>query len=245
MFAAVVKAVYLSYNKSVKKVDVFGDDIVVTDDIYHRVVHLLTLIGCKVNTAKSFLEGPFKESCGHDYFRGLNIRGVYCKRYKSMQDTYALINLLNQFTARTGLILSNAVAWLLRRVDRSVEIPCWEDPSGGIQMPLSMVRTRRMSRETFGHMYSLYVFKPKRARIREEKIGPVRGRFILFNPDGLYLAFVHGVALSSGLPLREQGSWKKKRRCDSAWNSLGASPELRLGFGHRQWETAVYCNIFL
>lgn len=248
IFAAMVKATYETLGIVSSKIDVFGDDIVVLSTAFHRLCRLLELAGCRVNVAKSFQAGPFKESCGHDYYRGLNIRGVYCKQYTSMQDLYALINLLIQFSARTGLIISSCVKWLMRRVDQSMEIPLWENPSGGIQMPKSMVRTRRMSKTTFGNIYSIYVFKARYARIHEDRISPIRGRSVLFNGDGLYLAFVSGVALSSGLPLREAGQWKKKRRSCSAWDDFETSPNRvfnPIGFGRRQWETAVYVNLHL
>lgn len=246
LFAAMVKAVYLTLGYKANKIDVFGDDLVIYTGAATRVCRLLELAGCRVNATKSFFAGPFRESCGHDYFAGHNVRGVYAKRYTSVQDSYVLINLLNQYTAKTGLMLRNAVRWLAKRVDRSLEIPCWEDPAGGIRMPYSMVRSRhatRKSRELQGTPYILWTFKPRKVRIGDGYIPPINGRRLTYNPDGLLLAFVSGMALSSGIPLRNQGVWKKKRRCCSFWNDVAFSPELRLGFGQRQWETAVYANL--
>nr|URG16078.1 MAG: RNA dependent RNA polymerase [Leviviridae sp.] len=68
---------------------VFGDDIVVRREAYDHVVHCLTLFGFEVNDDKSFNSGNFRESCGEDYFRGVNIRGVYLKTLATEQDCYS------------------------------------------------------------------------------------------------------------------------------------------------------------
>ncbi len=60
-------------------VNVFGDDIVVPSGCYDKVVEALTLSGFIVNVKKSFHKGPFRESCGFDYFLGSNVRPVYLK----------------------------------------------------------------------------------------------------------------------------------------------------------------------
>ena len=61
-------------------VNVFGDDIIVPSGCYDEVVEALTGCGFIVNGRKSFSKGPFRESCGKDYFRGVDIRPVYLKR---------------------------------------------------------------------------------------------------------------------------------------------------------------------
>lgn len=58
-------------------VSIFGDDIIVPEAVAHHVVDLLEALGFKVNTAKSYLTGPFKESCGVDAFRGHDVTPAY------------------------------------------------------------------------------------------------------------------------------------------------------------------------
>jgi len=62
-----------------RHVRVFGDDIIVEKLHAHQVVHWLTMAGLKVNHKKSFLEGNFKESCGVDAFRGVNVTPLYLR----------------------------------------------------------------------------------------------------------------------------------------------------------------------
>lgn len=61
---------------------VYGDDIIVPANYAPAVIKALDYLGFKVNTSKSFLAGNFFESCGHDYFRGVNVRPFYMKRVK-------------------------------------------------------------------------------------------------------------------------------------------------------------------
>lgn len=52
---------------------VFGDDIVVDRVIAGSVIGILTRLGLHVNTSKSYVVGPFKESCGKDVFNGFDV----------------------------------------------------------------------------------------------------------------------------------------------------------------------------
>jgi hypothetical protein len=51
-------------------VRVYGDDIIVPVEMVQATVESLESFGLKVNTAKSFWNGMFRESCGGDYFSG-------------------------------------------------------------------------------------------------------------------------------------------------------------------------------
>lgn len=59
------------------KVAVYGDDIIVPKPLFSSVVESLNQCGFKINEKKSFNEGPFRESCGADWFKGLPVRAVY------------------------------------------------------------------------------------------------------------------------------------------------------------------------
>lgn len=58
---------------------VFGDDIIVHRSYASKVINTLEMCGFKVNKQKTFVDGLFFESCGHDYFCGRNIRPVIWK----------------------------------------------------------------------------------------------------------------------------------------------------------------------
>lgn len=58
-------------------VSVFGDDIIVPVEIVGTLTVLLEALGLQVNTTKSYSEGPFRESCGVDAFRGTDVTPAY------------------------------------------------------------------------------------------------------------------------------------------------------------------------
>jgi hypothetical protein len=61
------------------KLRVFGDDIIVDSKFVNRVVTWLEMFGLKVNTDKSFAKGNFRESCGVDAYKGVNVTPIYLR----------------------------------------------------------------------------------------------------------------------------------------------------------------------
>lgn len=73
-------------------VTVYGDDIIVPSDRYLLTTEVLEAAGFSVNAKKSFSSGPFRESCGKDYFSGSDVRPYYPKGWVSAQTLFVLHN---------------------------------------------------------------------------------------------------------------------------------------------------------
>lgn len=71
---------------------VYGDDIIVSTASVDRVMRILQIVGFTLNSEKSFWTGPFRESCGADYIRGIDIRPIYQKKLVSPMELYRLSN---------------------------------------------------------------------------------------------------------------------------------------------------------
>jgi len=56
---------------------IFGDDIVVRSSVVPLLVKALNQSGFSINEEKSFVSGPFRESCGADWFCGQPVRPVF------------------------------------------------------------------------------------------------------------------------------------------------------------------------
>jgi hypothetical protein len=93
---------------------VYGDDIIVRRKHAREVLSLLKAMGFKPNTDKTFLEGPFRESCGADWFKGVDVR-PYILDYAldSLENIFKWVNLTrrNAFATRFfegtyGVVLS-------------------------------------------------------------------------------------------------------------------------------------------
>lgn len=75
---------------------VFGDDVIVRHHSYDKVAYALGLCGFVINQEKSFKEGPFKESCGGDYFLGKHVRPFYLRaNLGDINDIYSICNRLS------------------------------------------------------------------------------------------------------------------------------------------------------
>lgn len=72
-------------------VNVFGDDIIVPSGCYDEISWALDQCGFIVNRKKSFSSGPFRESCGFDYFSGVNVRPVYLKKVPANEIDWIVI----------------------------------------------------------------------------------------------------------------------------------------------------------
>lgn len=76
-----------------RDVFVFGDDIIVPTQGASTVIAALRLLGFTPNVGKTFVDGPFRESCGGDYFEGVDVRPFFLKANpKEPQELIALAN---------------------------------------------------------------------------------------------------------------------------------------------------------
>jgi hypothetical protein len=60
-------------------VAVYGDDIIVSSHFAPEVSRTLQFCGFELNDDKSFFDGPFYESCGMQYFMGIDVTPAYQK----------------------------------------------------------------------------------------------------------------------------------------------------------------------
>lgn len=72
---------------------VYGDDIIVKSPFANDVVWALKFFGFFPNQKKTFLEGPFRESCGGDFWDGMAVRPVYLE--SDPNEPHKLISLAN------------------------------------------------------------------------------------------------------------------------------------------------------
>lgn len=79
----------------------YGDDILLPDGKFRDAAAVLEAFGFEVNRAKSFGVGPFRESCGGDFFSGYNVRPVYLG--KDMDSPLRWVALHNEIVRRWGV----------------------------------------------------------------------------------------------------------------------------------------------
>jgi hypothetical protein len=89
-------ALVVASQETTADVSVYGDDIICPVETVPTVLEVFAACGFKVNQSKSYWSGPFRESCGTDYYLGIDIRPFYLKRAIS----YEVLFLLHNFYAR-------------------------------------------------------------------------------------------------------------------------------------------------
>lgn len=71
---------------------VYGDDIIVGTHSVNRVMRLLEVCGFEINRKKSYWTGSFRESCGGDFLRGIDIRPYYHKHVVTGMELFKMHN---------------------------------------------------------------------------------------------------------------------------------------------------------
>jgi hypothetical protein len=79
IFWALCSSVMSVEHVSDRRLAVYGDDIIVPSSCSSKVIDILAFAGFAVNAKKTFVHGPFRESCGKHYFNGCDVTPIYVK----------------------------------------------------------------------------------------------------------------------------------------------------------------------
>jgi len=131
IFAAVCHA--CSRNRGITNdFRVYGDDIIVRQEIAEEVVAKLRDLGFLPNPRKTFLKGVFRESCGTDWHTGVNVRPIFID--KPLDSWGRIYGLHNQSLRRETYVREY---WrpirdlLFKLVPRIVRLVSYHDPREG------------------------------------------------------------------------------------------------------------------
>jgi hypothetical protein len=69
----------IAYAVGSKRFSVYGDDVIIESELYEPFVRVAKFLGFQINHDKSFRAGPFRESCGADWYEGTNITPQYVR----------------------------------------------------------------------------------------------------------------------------------------------------------------------
>jgi hypothetical protein len=79
-------------------VSVYGDDIILPCYAVPLLLEVLNFCGFSVNESKSYDSGPFRESCGKDFFRGTSVRPIFIKdRIDDVESAIRLANAVRRY----------------------------------------------------------------------------------------------------------------------------------------------------
>lgn len=117
-----------------KDILVFGDDIIVPSDCIVKVKEYLTSFGLKVNSKKTFYQGGFRESCGHDYWKGELITPTYLRRdppqsHRDAEKFVSWVHMANRFAKNGMLMTAHKVA---DYIDEMYKLPVVQETCSGL-----------------------------------------------------------------------------------------------------------------
>jgi hypothetical protein len=109
---------------------VYGDDIICPTDVAPEVLHRLAQLGFVPNLDKTFVEGPFRESCGADWWKGRSVRPAYC--VKVWDDVRNVASFHNTALRLWPEYLHPILDWLRSTVPESNRfVRPYAEPDGG------------------------------------------------------------------------------------------------------------------
>jgi len=163
IFFALTAATCDFLHVSTEDVSVYGDDIICPVEAYDLLEKVLTYCGFTLNAKKSFKEGPFRESCGADFFNGIDIRPFYLKTLISDR---VLFSMHNWFVRHCEFELAN-VAKSFINPDIIITGPDGYGDGhliGGFELYLMNRKLKRSG--ACGTTFDTYVLVPKRLKGR-------------------------------------------------------------------------------
>lgn len=222
IFASCVRAVYALNGFPFKggpkgTYGVFGDDIICLEKSSRQVLRLLQLLGFTPNKEKTFITGKFRESCGADYWSGYPVRGVYCKRLKSVEDRYSVINRLMEWQYLHNISLPETMKYLKCSVPLHY-VPMFENIDAGIRVPLELSGSKLRPHPIlgYGYAYTRHIARPVKLRVG---CNAMLNSKRLYNPYGLLLEFLRGNIRDCTIGVRTPNVLYNKRKAYTTdWN---------------------------
>lgn len=97
IFYALAWGVCVHLGLGTGRVNAYGDDIILPTEGVPLLFETLRTCGFVVNEEKSYSSGPFRESCGKDYYLGIDIRPVYLRGEKLPGDERESLHVYDLF----------------------------------------------------------------------------------------------------------------------------------------------------
>jgi hypothetical protein len=167
IFGALVKAL----SSRGDHFSVYGDDIIIKTEYVDLLTEVFDYLGFSINKQKSFTSGPFRESCGTDWYDGVNVTPIYIRH--KMRGKPELIHLVNSL-ASVAIPNGELERFLLDLVDEE-QLPLvpwnestisgvWVDPHSAYSVGLIKTHNEK-DRKKPSYQHPMFLgFVPKQGR---------------------------------------------------------------------------------
>lgn len=194
IFWALTQALVDVASPKVKVVSVFGDDVICPSSVYTSLVRIYAIFGFRINTEKSYWNGPFRESCGKHYHMGLDVSPFHIR--SEVDSLCELFRLLNQSHSWEGYVgpVTSSILRMIPMGDRR-QIPLEYPENQGIyseEMSTKLVSVRK--HRSYGTVLHFSVFVPTSVKLTDRWEDECRW----------FYSIMHGHTLSSSGPVLDE-----------------------------------------
>lgn len=177
-----------------KRFLVYGDDVLIEKERYPAFLALTAFLGFSINVSKTFIDGPFRESCGKDYFNGVDVTPVYIRGVDQRKASLChLVNSLGPLTYPEGELL--AYLKLIQQEFQLPFVPFSENTMSGVWL-----KTRHCHER--GILVQVEHSRPCNRQFEFKAFVPETKRKVFVDSRGYYLWFLSRYAI-----VRFGGPW--------------------------------------
>jgi hypothetical protein len=210
------------------KYSVYGDDIIIETELVDDLTTLLRFFGFVINAEKSHVQGPFRESCGANWFEGVDVTPFYMRDIDRRKAVIChLVNGLISCSKPLGRVWE-----YLRDICISEELPCvpvnddsmsgvWVSPHHAYDMKLIRNTKRKPWEPKFkaykpktstgvnADIRSLFLWHLDASRVKDRTVFLTRSRYT--KTEHKYVRkWVHWIAPVTGVPSSHLYWWSEE-----------------------------------
>lgn len=192
---------------------VYGDDIICLPHVAARVIEVLNDIGFQTNDDKTFLEGPFRESCGADWYLGVDVRPYTLDfAFDSLETIIKFLNgtKRSEFTSEFFAPLSYDTFKVPAELQFVRPYPGSDDSA--VEVPLDEFMTSPFARFSQGY----WGWRELRHRPVRDRVAETHDRY----RSALLYGVLSGIDSQTGFTLRRETKTKVVHRTSAGAQSL-------------------------
>jgi len=221
LYAAICYSASRTFGDRHQDFTVYGDDIIVRQNVALFVIELLRELGFRTNVDKTFIHGPFRESCGSDWWQGQDVRPVHFdKPLTDIREVFALHNSLLR-----SPIMEN-ISHEMRSVLKSKVPPQWrflrpgrEPGDNAFSVPLDEAMTSPHVKWVTGGREVSQSWQWHELRSSAVADPGIRTLNVEEHATALLLAAMRGSSSQNPFPLRYETTLNVKRVARPFWEA--------------------------
>lgn len=178
---------------------VYGDDIIVRQDVALVLCEILRAYGCRLNLSKSFIHGPFRESCGANWYEGQDVTPAYWRNAVTRRDGLHAIHNAHYKHPEVQDALRSFETEPMCCVPNDAQYSFVTDQAFRVSHDLCMATTAVWRRDTHSFRYRMV-----RTRVKRDESIPAEDRWVRLR----HIAALRGAIFDEAFLLRRSNQYE-------------------------------------